>query len=287
MNVDRTHARERTILADPLNLQKILLNLLTNAIKYTPEGGHVDVIFENEPEDAAEPDSILTVRDNGIGMSREFQEHMYDAFAQEGRTGYGGSGTGLGLSIVRQLVSLMGGSIDVESRKNQGTAFKVRFHFQEADKEADRHTDAEEAGTGYGLLKGKKILVCEDNALNREIVRSLLERGGMVCVEAVNGEEGAKAFRNSSVGEFAGILMDLRMPVMDGLESTGNIRRMDREDAGSVPILAMTADAFDEDVQRCMEAGMNGHLAKPIDPDKMMQMLMHFCGNISLENHAG
>ena len=267
LTVDRSHTLRRTILVDPLNVQKVMLNLLTNAVKYTPEGGHVELILRNEPEGSDDPDSIFIIHDDGIGMSEEFQRHMFEPFSQERRAGYGGTGSGLGLSIVEQLVTLMGGTIAVESGRNKGTTFTVRFHFQEARNLDD---DAEHSGgstsVDHGILMGKKVLLCEDNAMNREIATTLLESRGMTVVATENGLAGVESFSESEVGGYDAILMDIRMPVMDGYEATRTIRVLDRADAAAIPIIAMTADAFEDDIQRCLSVGMDGHLSKPIDP---------------------
>ena len=273
--MDKSGYRPRVILADQLNLQKIFLNLLNNAVKYTPEGGHIWVTVKDVPPDAPDPDIEITVRDNGIGISEEFLPRIFEPFAQEKRHGYETVGTGLGLSIVKQLVELMGGTITVQSEKNCGSVFTVRLHFPEVEGAAQRPAGG--AAAAAAQLAGKKVLLCEDNALNREIAVAFLEDIDMQTVEAENGSVGVELFAKSAVGEYAAILMDLRMPVMDGFEATRTIRAMDRPDAGTIPILAMTADAFADDVQRCLAAGMNAHIAKPVDPGQLFAALS---GNI-------
>ena len=268
---DYSAARDRTILADELNVRKILLNLLSNAVKFTPEGGHVSLLLYNDPPEGRDPDSMIKVTDDGIGISPEFLPHVFEPFVQEKQAGYEAVGTGLGLSIVKQLVNLMGGTIQVESEKGKGTVFTVRLHFQDADRPLpDRgggnvKSDAEFAGV--------HVLLCEDNALNREIAVALLKDKGMLTDTAENGEIGVRKFRESAVGYYQIILMDVRMPVMNGYETTAKIRLLDREDAGTVPIIAMTADAFSDDIQRCLDAGMDDHIAKPIDQQKMLDVL--------------
>lgn len=269
--VDRSRALRRTVLADPLNVQKILLNLLSNAVKYTPAGGYVELIIANEPAGADEPDSLLIVRDDGIGMSEEFQQRMFEPFSQERRAGYGGTGTGLGLSIVRGLVTLMGGSIEVQSKKNAGSVFTVRLHFKPADSAPQEAVG--QLPADIAVLAGKKLLLCEDNEMNREIACALLSARDLQVTTAENGQEGLRLFADSAEGEYAAILMDLRMPVMDGYAATAAIRALDRPDADTVPIIAMTADAFADDVQRALDAGMNAHVAKPIDPDRLFGTL--------------
>ena len=270
---DYAGCADRTILADRLNVQKIFLNLLSNAVKYTPEGGHISVHMFNEPPESADPDSILVVSDNGIGISPEFLPHIYEPFTQEKRHGYESVGTGLGLSIVKQMVDKMGGTIDVKSEVGKGTAFTVRMHFEEA--KSTGSPAPEKKAAPQINLSGRKILLCEDNALNREIAVALLREKEIDTVCAENGKTGLEIFSGSRDNEFDAVLMDIRMPVMDGLESTKAIRNLKRTDAKTVPIIAMTADAYENDIQRCLAAGMNGHMSKPIDPDNLYRTLQN------------
>ena len=266
--VDDSRMRPRIILADQLNLQKIFLNLLSNAVKFTPEGGHVWFILEDNPAGGDDPDIIITVKDDGIGMTEAYQTHVFEPFTQEKRPGYEAMGTGLGLSIVKELVNLMGGTITMHSEVEKGTEYNVCLHFPEVQgdgKESHVRIETSEQQS----LAGKKILLCEDNHLNREIAVALLKHEGVEVITAENGQEGLAAFMDSAPGEYAAILMDLRMPVMDGYAATAAIRSAGRPDAAAVPIIAMTADAFADDIQKCLDAGMNAHVAKPIDPGKL------------------
>ncbi len=272
--IDKSGYRPRMILADQLNLEKIFLNLLNNAVKFTPEGGHIWLTLKDLPPNGDFQDTIFIIRDDGIGISKEFLPHIFDPFSQEQRHGYESMGTGLGLSIVKQLVDLMGGSIEVQSEKNKGTTFTVRLPFQEV-KDAPLPAPEKEI-TVSADLTGKKILLCEDNALNAELATALLSSKGLQIVRAANGQEGVRLFNESQRDEFAAILMDLRMPVMDGFDATRCIRALERADAHTIPIIAMTADAFDEDVKKCLAAGMNDHIAKPIDPAKLFSTLERF-----------
>ena len=265
--VDTSEMKDRWIQADRLNLEKIFLNLLTNAVKYTPEGGHVWFIVRQDPAEQEEIHFTATVRDDGIGVSRDFISHIFEPFVQEKRRGYDSGGTGLGLSIVRQLVHLMGGTVDVQSEMNAGTTFVVRLQFESAHPD----TAAVPSSAADDRLKGIRVLLCEDNEFNREIAVSVLSEKDLIVETAEDGQEGVEKFEQSAPGYYQIILMDLRMPVMDGYQAASRIRSLERADAKTVPILAMTADAFDDDVKACLEAGMNGHLAKPIDPEVMFR----------------
>ncbi|MCI2048704.1 MAG: transporter substrate-binding domain-containing protein [Lachnospiraceae bacterium] len=269
--VDYSGMQDRTILVDELSLQKILLNLLSNAVQYTQEGGHVRLRLYNDPPEGKDSDSVIVVQDDGIGISPEFLPHVFEPFAQEKRHGYESVGTGLGLSIVKQLVDLMGGTIQVQSEEQNGTTFTVRLHLKEA--EGGMTPAAEQKSAPAADLRGRKILLCEDNALNVEIAVAFLKEEGMSVDVAGNGLEGVRKFRKSGPREYSAILMDLRMPVMDGLEAARKIRSSEHSDAGTIPIIAMTADALGESVRAAEEAGMNGYLTKPVDPKQLYEKL--------------
>jgi signal transduction histidine kinase len=269
--VDKSGYRPRTILADRLALQKIFLNILNNAVKYTPSGGHVWFTIYDEPKEAENPEIVCVIRDDGIGISPEFLPHVFEPFQQEKRQGYESVGTGLGLSIVKRLISRMGGTVEVKSEKNRGTTFTVRLRFEERKAAAVFPTQTKENAPVD--LAGKRVLLCEDNVLNREIAVALLQDRKIDVDIAEDGERGLRMFSESAGGTYDAILMDLRMPVMDGLAATEAIRSLDRPDAKAVPIIAMTADAFDGDVWKCAEAGMDGHVAKPIDPEVLYRTL--------------
>lgn len=271
-SVDTSQMPDATILADKLNIEKIFLNLLTNSLKYTPEGGHINFKIAQESYDGKYLHYVITLSDDGIGIAEEFLPHIFEAFAQEMRPGYESVGTGLGLSIVKQLVDLMHGSISVESKVNVGTTFVVHLQFEKlpdapaAPAELPTHAD-------ISLLNGKKILLCEDNAINREIAIAMLEDKGISITVAENGKEGLDIFSFSKPDEFDAVLMDIRMPVMNGFEATQAMRALDRPDAVTMPIIAMTADAFSDDIQNCLNAGMNMHIAKPIEPQQLYRVL--------------
>jgi len=266
-------------LVDKLRVNQVVFNLLSNAVKYTPEGGDIELHIEKKAANG-KLDMLVWVKDSGRGMSREFQKVLFEPFAQEDRV-RSMSGTsnssGLGLAIVKKIIDLMGGTIEVESRENLGSKFAIRCSVDYADAalyssdETSTHTDVDRL-----RLAGKRVLLCEDNAINQEIARSLLEQANMEVTLAGDGFAAVKAFSASPEGHYDFILMDIRMPVMDGYEATRDIRRLERSDAAAVPIIAMTADAFADDVQRCLAAGMNGHIAKPLDPAQLYGTMLRF-----------
>jgi len=273
--VDTTKIERRTIMMDRMNTQKIFLNILSNAIKFTPSGGEVSLIAESLPEPAETFNVQIIIRDTGIGISPDFLPKIYEPFSQESQVSSNGqTGTGLGLSIVRQLVDLMHGHIEIQSIRDKGTEVTVELQFDYAVSPA-AVTSPGDGDTGMlGELQDKKILLCEDNELNTEIAKNLLEYQNMRVVCMPNGKAGVEAFKQSTVHEFDAVLMDLRMPVMDGYEAVRCIRALHREDAKTVPIIAMTADAYEEDVQKCIRCGMDGHVAKPVDPAKLFDVLI-------------
>jgi signal transduction histidine kinase/CheY-like chemotaxis protein len=255
-------------MCDSVRLNQIFFNILSNSVKFTPAGGHVSLSVT--PQDVEDTRTILhfVAKDDGQGMSKEFQKKMFDPFTQEGRNGDAAvQGTGLGLAIVHNLVNLMGGIITVESEINEGTTFKIDIPVQKATKN-DLSLE-EENDVPLDILKGKKILLVEDNQINASIATTLLKDKGIEATTASNGEIALEMFRGSELKHYDAILMDMRMPVMNGIDATKSIRSLPRPDAKTVPIIAMTANAYDEDVKICIEAGMNAHIAKPIDPNNM------------------
>jgi len=271
--VDTDGAMRRVIMVDKLNVEKIFLNLLSNAVKYTPSGGHVTLRIYDMPAADGTMNTVSIISDDGYGMTPEYQKHMFEPYSQENRKGVSASGTGLGLAIVKNLVDQMGGTIDVKSAVNRGTSFTLVLHFADAAPQpAEPEQPMAEENESFAL-SGRKVLLCEDNELNRELACELLKLQGMTVVSAADGSLGLKAFQESSYGEFDVILMDIRMPVMNGIEAARAIRALKRPDAAAVPIIAMTANAFDEDVQMCLDAGMNAHVAKPIDPSLLFSTI--------------
>lgn len=214
----------------------------------------------------------FVIEDDGIGMSEEFQKHLFEPFTQESndaRTSY--KGTGLGMAITKNLVEQMGGSISVKSKLGEGSTFTVVLPIEiDEEPEKEKETDQEQTPA---VVSGMRVLLVEDNEINREIAQYLLQDAGVIVVEAENGKEAVDAFAASEPGDFDCILMDVMMPVMDGLEATRVIRGLDRADAATVPIIALSANAFAEDAQKAKEAGMNEHLAKPLDTKKLFETI--------------
>lgn len=262
-------ARKKPILVDKMRFNQIFFNLLSNAAKFTPEGG--DVWFELENIMVTEDNLWMqfTVRDNGIGMSEEFLQHLYEPFAQEhSALSDRIKGTGFGLSIVKSLVDAMGGTITVKSKLGEGTEFIVTLYADYVKEEASAAPKEEKPD-----LRGLRILVVEDNEINTYVATMILEQQGCIVTTAENGRAALDKFAASEPFAFDAILMDVRMPVMDGLAATRAIRAMDRPDAASVPIIAMTADVFSEERKRTIEAGMNEHLSKPLEPKRLYAVL--------------
>lgn len=262
--------------ADKTRIEQILVNLLNNAIKFTAEGGHVVLILKTE--DINETLLTAVVKDDGIGISPEFQKRMFEPFSLDTeRQGRATGGTGLGLSIVKRLVALMGGSVECESDVGKGTKFTVKVPLAvtgERRLSHERTPQKEEAGDAG--LSGIRVLLVDDHKLNILVAKKLLERKNITVDVAENGREALDKFRAAAPGFYDAILMDIRMPVMDGLEATRLIRAEERDDAKKIPIIAMSANAFDEDVRLSLDAGMDVHLSKPVEPQLLYETLEKF-----------
>lgn len=269
---------------DSLRLGQIYMNLLSNAIKYTPEGGKVN--FEVYEEKLPAPDKgkvrlISIVRDNGIGMSEEFMKKMYSRFSRAVDTRVNKvRGSGLGLAIVREIVDIMGGTIEVESHEQKGTTFKVILelpYLQEKILKSDPSVGTSNSKDGMALPDRRlKILIAEDNDLNYEIIEEQLKMYGIQCVRAVDGKDCVEKFAGAQQETFDAILMDMQMPVMNGMEAADIIRRMPYKKASEIPIIALTANAYQEDIKKCLDAGMNTHLSKPIEIKTLLQTIMKY-----------
>ena len=274
-----THLQHENVLADPNRLNRVLMNILSNAVKYTPTGGHIRFEVDELPRNEHYARYRFIVQDDGIGMSKAYQKTLFDPFTREERSGTNKvQGTGLGMAITKNIVDLMGGSINVESTTGKGTRFEVVLEFP-VDAEADTVPEAQvlpEEEEETSPLSGMKFLCAEDNAINAEILEMLLEANGASCTICSNGQEIVDAFASVKPGEYDMILMDVQMPVMDGLEATRRIRSGENPLGRIIPILAMTANAFLEDMQKSREAGMDEHLSKPVDIAALEQTVKRF-----------
>ena len=258
-----------------LHLRQIFLNIYTNCIKYNKVGGEIFTNVECVNVDEKEVVYRWRIKDTGIGMSKEFLEHIFDPFSQERadqRSVY--QGTGLGMAIVKNLIEKMNGSIQIESEEGKGSLFIITLPFEiakEPEKVSCEHTNE------VVNLENLNLLLVEDNELNAEIAQMLLEDMGINIVTVGNGKQALNEFKENKEGTFDIILMDMMMPVMDGLTATKKIRALDRPDAKTIPIIAMTANAFEEDAKKCLQAGMNAHLAKPLEIEKLVETISAFC----------
>ena len=260
------------VLADPVRVREVLVNIMSNAIKFTKDGG--TITFSADYEEAADHKSITVkyqISDTGIGMSEKFQSHIFDEFAQENsdaRTQY--KGTGLGMSIVKQYVELMHGTISVQSKKNVGTTVTVELPLEVTESVPTIEKVSQRD------LSGIRCLLVEDNDLNAEIAQILLEDQGITVTRVADGKQAVETFEGKPADTFDLILMDIMMPVMNGIEATKAIRLFERPDAKTIPIIAMTANAFQEDAKNCLDAGMNAHLAKPLQIEKVVETIAKF-----------
>lgn len=271
--------RHHYVVCDQTKLQEIMLNIISNAIKYTPEGHSIYVeVHEAVSENPSKIRYIFSCEDTGIGMSEEYFPHIYEEFSREHSTTENKvPGTGLGLPIIKSMIELMGGSIQVESRQGIGTKFTIDLSFDIALKEEVYGSEDTIESSAIHTIKGKRILLVEDNELNAEIAKTVLEDVGALITRAENGQQALELFKEKPAGTFDVILMDLMMPVMDGYTATRKIRELERSDAKTVPIIAMTANAFKEDAEKCIAVGMNAHLAKPLDIEKMKMTIKSIC----------
>ena len=270
MNVEHEH-----VLTDVTKVKEIFVNILSNAIKYTPAGGSVMVdVDELSCDESGYMIVRISVSDTGIGMSQDYQTKIFEAFTREQNTTKSKiAGTGLGMSIVKKYVELLGGIINVESELGKGSTFTVTLKHRIADESYYVKEYIEESGTGSEILEGRNILLAEDNDLNAEIAEAILERAGLKTERVENGIQCVNRIMEMPTGTYDMILMDIQMPQMDGYKATQAIRNLPDKDKACIPIIAMTANAFEEDKREAIAAGMNGHIAKPIQVDKLLSML--------------
>lgn len=290
LNIDMTDVLEENIYCDKLRLNQVLLNLLSNAIKYTKTGGVINLSVTKQ---SGAPSGYVyyefCVRDTGIGMSEEFLSHLFEPFEREKNTTLSGiQGTGLGMAITKNIVDLMNGSIDVKSELGVGTEITVTFAFRQNLEAEESKTFSGETNTlseedkqqkeAAAASEKHRILLVEDNELNQEIAVAILESSNLEVEVAENGEVALDKLKQSTPGYFNLILMDIQMPVMNGYEAAQAIRNLEDKQLSSIPILAMTANAFEEDKKKALQCGMNGHIAKPIDVDKLFEAMGSLLG---------
>lgn len=267
------HIRDLRVYTDSLHTNQILMNVLSNAIKYTNEGGKVIVTIEEIGKKNGIVKYEYTIQDNGIGMSEEFVSKIFENFTREKNTTMSGvEGTGLGMAIVKRLVDLLEGTIDIKSKKGVGTTVKVRLPMRLEESSSDFEMPIEVERKAISL-EGRRALLVEDNEMNREIARIILEEKNIAVEEAVDGDDAVRKLSEVGAGYFDFILMDVQMPRMNGYEATRIIRKMRDDAIASIPIIAMTANAFSEDKREALKAGMNAHLAKPINIEELFKTL--------------
>ena len=271
LTLDTVGVENEDVIADPLRLEQILINVLANAVKFTPDGGQIGLwIVQKDTAPAGYADFEFHIKDNGIGMSEEFQKHIFEQFARE-RTSTVSKiqGTGLGMAITKSLVDMMGGRITVKSEQGKGSEFTISLRFPIGEAKTEQTPPAAKASASAG----KKLLVVEDNELNLEIASTLLKEAGFEVDTAENGKVAVEKVEAASADRYDLILMDIQMPEMDGYEATRRIRALPDTKKAALPIVAMTANAFEDDRKNALRAGMNGHIAKPLDIQKLFQVL--------------
>lgn len=279
--VDAEGISNEYVYCDKNRLNRVLLNLVSNAYKFTPEGGKVTAsVKEKKPRTKGKALYEISVKDNGVGMSKEFVSKVFDAFEREDDTAVSGiRGTGLGMSIVKRIVDMMGGTIDVKSEKGKGTEYVIKLELQlQSEEDIKKAKESQANRPSIMDFTGKTALLVDDMPINRKIAVKLLERSGFTVEQAENGQEAVEIVRNSTPGHFDVILMDVQMPLLNGYEATMAIRSLPDPLVSQVPIVAMTANAFYEDIRKAKEAGMDGHIAKPIDVKKMLEELSRILG---------
>ena len=261
------------VITDELRIEQIIINIVSNAIKYTPPGKTVDLIAEEVPSPGGKNKYRFIIRDTGIGIKEDYMPHIFESFTREERTTVNRiQGTGLGLAITAKIVEMMGGTISVKSKLGEGSEFTVELELEPLETDSQANADNSENID----LAGHRILLVEDNAINAEIARMILEQYGAEVQQAENGKIGLEALQEKGPGYYDAVLMDIQMPVMNGFEATKAIRALGGAYATALPIIAMSANAYDEDVRDCLAAGMNGHIAKPFNPDELMRILRRY-----------
>ena len=265
-------------MCDGTKVREIVINLVSNALKYTPDGGIVTIKVQELPGDKEGYVKIKTeVADTGIGMSKDYIPTIFDSFSRERNTTIGKiSGTGLGMSIVKRMVDMMGGTIEVNSELGKGSCFTVILQHRLADDRYYEKKSSPKQGVSKAVLKGKRILLAEDNDLNAEITTTILENEGMLVDRAADGVQCVDKIDRMPAGTYDLILMDIQMPNMDGYQATKLIRQFADKEKANIPIIAMTANVFAEDIQKVLSVGMNDHVAKPVDMNILVPTMMKY-----------
>ena len=277
-SVSTSYDTDGCYIGDAMKLKQALINILGNSVKFTPEGGSIDFTIDEISENTDSKTFRFTISDTGIGISSEYLPHIFDAFSQEDNTvtsKYGS--TGLGMPITKKIIDMMNGQIDVESEKGKGTTFTLTITFNKADQKAMSESASEKetksSETTEDTFKGKRVLLAEDISINAEIMLAILESKGIEADVAENGRIAVDLFTSHESNYYMAVFMDMKMPEVDGLEAAKLIRSSGHPDAASIPIIALTANAFDEDVQKSRDAGMNAHLSKPVEPELIFKTL--------------
>lgn len=268
------------IMVDSMRFEQLFFNLLNNAVKFTPAGGEIRFKVCNYAIHNNQFSADYVVKDNGIGMSSEFQKLLFEPFTQEERNAVEKRhGAGVGLTIVRNIVELMGGTIEIKSERGKGTEVKVHLDVELAQMQPEKSMEWMNADESRQILRGKRVLLVEDHPLNVEIARRILERQQMEVISAKDGNDAVEIFESHESCYFDVILMDIQMPEMDGFEAARRIRKVKHSDAQIIPIIAMSASSSHEDVGACKEAGMNAHIAKPVEPQRLYRILGEYLQN--------
>jgi CheY-like chemotaxis protein len=262
------------IVTDKLRLKQVLLNILSNAMKFTPEGGTIHFTVTEKASSENTADYVFTVKDNGIGMSEEFQKSIFDAFSRERTSTVSGiQGTGLGMAITKNIVDMMSGTVTVDSKEGEGSEFVVTIPCKFSSRKIKEEEKEKEKNTELPDFAGKRVLLAEDNEMNQMIAEAILTEAKFTVEIADDGAKAVERIKEAPAGYYDIIMMDIQMPVMDGYEAAKQIRALEDSKKASIPIVAVTANVFEEDKKTAMDAGMSGHLAKPYDIPAMMDML--------------
>lgn len=271
-SIDASGVRDRYVICDRVRYMRVMMNLISNSYKFTPEGGSVSVTLTEEKPENGRADYVLRVRDNGIGMSEEFAAKVFDSFERERTSTVSNlQGTGLGMAITKNIVEMMGGTIEVETEQDKGTEFTVRVNLEVTSQDAINAPVVQ--SFECECAEDMRLLLVEDVEVNREIAVMMLASMGFMVETATNGREAVDMIVAEEAGYYDAVLMDIQMPVMNGYEATEMIRSLSDPDLASVPIIAVTANAFAEDIQKAFDTGMNGHISKPINKDNIRKVL--------------